>query len=574
MEEFGDLMPLIIGLLLTVGVGYGLYQFVVRYYRLASKEMAFVRTGLFGEKVVMNGGTFVFPHLQTQVNVNMKTLRLEVRREAEQALITRDRMRIDVIAEFYVRVKNDEISVATAARTLGLKTLNQNNELSDLVEGKFVDALRAVAAEMGMKELHEKRSDFIQKVQLSVSEDLTKNGLELETVSLTGLDQTHIDYFNPENAFDAEGLVRLTEITEARKKERNDIERNTELAMKAKDLETEQNSLKLDREQEYARLAQEREIAVRRAEQKAAIELYEIEKQMEIDLKRIEAEREIHNESIRTQQAVTLTEQERVIAIAEKSRAESAAKAQADKARAAAVLEEEAVHKVRETERAERAKAVQLIVAQEEAQKAAIAVKVSAAAEKQAAIDRAEAAKIAALGEAEAKLALAKAQEEQYRVDAEGTEALNKAANLLSEEQIEMQVRLNTLKHLPDIIRESVKPMENIDEIKILQVNGMGGFANGGTGQQDNPNVSLSDQMVNSALRYRSQAPLVDGLLKEIGLTGGDINGMTQNLQRLMKNDDDNVIEQMTHSSTKETENPQIEHIDDGDDKATNVSAN
>ncbi len=177
MELLTGLLPLILGVVIAAGVCYGIYKFVVSYYRLASKEMAFVRTGLFGEKVVINGGTFVFPHLQTKVNVNMNTLRLEVRREAEQALITRDRMRADVIAEFYVRVKNDEASVATAARTLGEKTMNHNNELSDLVEGKFVDALRAVAAEMAMKELHEKRSDFIQKVQLSVSEDLTKNGL-------------------------------------------------------------------------------------------------------------------------------------------------------------------------------------------------------------------------------------------------------------------------------------------------------------------------------------------------------------------------------------------------------------
>ena len=32
--------------------------------------------------------------------------------------------------------------------------------------------------------------------------------------------------------------------------------------------------------------------------------------------------------------------------------------------------------------------------------------------------------------------------------------------------------------------------------------------------------------MVNSALRYRGQAPLVDSLLSEIGLKGGDINGL------------------------------------------------
>jgi uncharacterized membrane protein YqiK len=97
--------------------------------------------------------------------------------------------------EFYVRVKPLAESIAVAAQTLGQKTMSPN-ELKNLVEGKFVDSLRAVAAEMAMEELHEKRVDFVQKVQQVVSEDLHKNGLELETVSLTGLDQTGFKYFN------------------------------------------------------------------------------------------------------------------------------------------------------------------------------------------------------------------------------------------------------------------------------------------------------------------------------------------------------------------------------------------
>ena len=58
--------------------------------------------------------------------------------------------------------------------------------LKELVEGKFVDALRSVAAGMTMHELHEKRADFVQKVQQVSSADLAMNGLELESVSLTG----------------------------------------------------------------------------------------------------------------------------------------------------------------------------------------------------------------------------------------------------------------------------------------------------------------------------------------------------------------------------------------------------
>lgn len=539
---------------------------LTRLYQRATKQRSFVRTGFGGEKVIMNGGALVLPILHDTTWVGMETHRLEVRREAAQALITNDRMRVDVIAEFYVRVKPTIESIAIAAQTLGEKT-SQPDSLKELVEGKFVDALRAVAAEMTMDQLHEKRVDFVQKVQQVVSEDLYKNGLELETVSLTGLDQTSIDFFNPENAFDAEGLTRLTETTESRKKKRNDIEQDTDLAIRTKNLEAERQRLQLQREEEYAKLEQAREIAIRRAEQEANIAEQEAAKkreaeeakiaaEREVDLKRIMAERDIKNEDIRKAQvieqaeverrkAIELAEQERAIAVAEKSRAESEAKAQADKARAAAVREEESVITVRETERAERAKAVELIAAQEAAQKEAIAITFAAEAEKQAAQDRAEAVRIVAeaeaeqvrlqaKGEADAKILLAQAQEQQYKVDAEGSRAVNEAANVLSVEQIEMQIRLALLRHLPDIIRESVRPMENIDDIKILQVNGLGGFGGNGSGSLNAENApqsgNLADQMVNSALRYRSQAPLVDSLLREIGLQGGDINGLTQNL--------------------------------------------
>ena len=190
---------------------------IARLYRRSSKEISFVRTGFGGEKVILGGGAIVLPVLHEIIPVNMNTLRLEVRRADDQALITRDRMRVDVMAEFYVRVKPMAESIAVAAQTLGQKTMSPN-ELKNLVEGKFVDSLRAVAAEMAMEELHEKRVDFVQKVQQVVSEDLHKNGLELETVSLTGLDQTGFKYFNPQNAFDAEGLTKLTETIEDRRR--------------------------------------------------------------------------------------------------------------------------------------------------------------------------------------------------------------------------------------------------------------------------------------------------------------------------------------------------------------------
>ncbi|MFW1645050.1 flotillin family protein [Acinetobacter guillouiae] len=553
------LAGIILVALIVIGV------IIARLYKRSSKEVSFVRTGFGGEKVILNGGAIVLPVLHEVIPVNMNTLRLEVKRATDQALITRDRMRVDVMAEFYVRVKPTAESIATAAQTLGKKTMSPQ-ELKDLVEGKFVDSLRAVAAEMAMEELHEKRVDFVQKVQQVVSEDLFKNGLELETVSLTGLDQTSFEYFNPQNAFDAEGLTKLTETIEDRRKKRNDIEQDNDLAIKAKNLETEQARLQILREEEYAKLQQEREIAIRKAEQSAEIATQEAAKkreaeeaqiaaEREVELKRIASARDVENENIQKAQliqkaqveqkkTIELAEQDRAIAIAEKSRAESEAKALADQARAQAVKAEEEVTTVRETQRAERLKAVELVAAKQVAETDAIAITVAAEAAKQAAADDAEAVRIAAQadaekirlkakGEADAKMLLAAAQEKQYQVDAEGTRAVNEANNVLSTEQVEMQIRLALLKYLPEIIRESVKPMENIDDIKILQVNGLGAMTGSNTtGESGEQNqIALSDQVVNSALRYRSQAPLIDSLMNELGIKGGDINGLTQSLK-------------------------------------------
>src|SRR6266704_4784587 len=143
-------------------------------YLRSSKERAFVRTGMGGQKVVLNGGAFVLPIVHDVIPVNMNTLRLEVSRGRDKALITKDRMRVDVVSEFYVRVQAGHHAIAAAAQTLGQRTLEPET-LKELVEGKFVDALRTVAAEMTMEELHERRGHYVKRVREAVAEDLTKN---------------------------------------------------------------------------------------------------------------------------------------------------------------------------------------------------------------------------------------------------------------------------------------------------------------------------------------------------------------------------------------------------------------
>ncbi|MEW5722752.1 MAG: SPFH domain-containing protein, partial [Thermodesulfobacteriota bacterium] len=249
-----------------------------RRYQRASQETAFVRTGYGGMKVVMHGGALVFPTLHEVIQVNMNTLRLDVGRATNQALITKDRMRIDVQAEFYVRVKPTRDEVALAAQTLGRRTMNPD-ALKNLVEGQFVNSLRAVAAEMNMDELHQNRAEFVRKVQGLLAEPLAASGLELTSVSISELDQTDKKYFNPQNAFDAQGLALLTEMIQARSKQRNAIERETEVAIKKKDLEAEKQKLQLSKEEEFARLEQQREIQVHRAELQSFIVTEQVEKE-------------------------------------------------------------------------------------------------------------------------------------------------------------------------------------------------------------------------------------------------------------------------------------------------------
>ena len=575
MDGFSSLIQ--IGILAGVGLAALLILGLIfaRLYKRAAKETSFVRTGFGGEKVVMNGGALVLPVLHETISVNMNTLRLAVQRSNEQALITKDRMRVDVLAEFYVRVQPSAEAIASAAQTLGLRTMNPL-ELKELVEGKFVDALRSVAAELTMTELHEQRTHFVQKVQQVSSEDLLKNGLELETVSLTGLDQTAMEHFNPSNAFDAEGLTRLTEEIELRKKLRNDIEQDTQVQIRTKNLEAQRKTLEITRDEEYAQLEQEREIANRRAEQGADVARQEAERsreaegakitaQQQIEQARIEADRLVAQQRIAMEQevaereitkaravetqniekakAIELSEQDRDIAVAEKSRAQSEAKAEADKALALAVQAEEQVKTMRDREAADRQKIIELIEAAKEAEREAIGIRVAAEAEKTAAPARpepnrepppgpADQTRIEAEAEAEAVRAAAEAARVRYEVDAAGQNALNAAANLLSPEQIAMQIRMKLIDNLDRIIAESVKPMDNIDSIKIVQVEGLNGAGGmgGGAGTQGGDS-NLSDQVVSSALRYRAQAPLVDQLLSEVGLTGSGLNGLTAALR-------------------------------------------
>jgi uncharacterized membrane protein YqiK len=697
-ETFGAVILWLIVAVIVIVVAVYLLRWL---YRRSTKQVAFVRTGFGGEKVVVSGGAFVIPVLHEITPVGMNVMRVEVARRDAQALITRNRMRVDTVAEFFVKVGSDKASVARAAQTLGRRTLEPEG-LRDLLEGRFAAAMRSAAAQMTLEELHEQRHAFAQRVRQAASEGLEVNGLELESVALVDLDQTDLEFFDASNAFDAEGLTQLTEMIETRRRMRNEIEQRTQIEIRAQNLDAQRKALEIERETEYARLAQEhdverrrtaqrvelakdraerdreaeqaqiaareevekarlaqeralsearirnqeeveaREIARRRlvdeaeirarehtereqialelAIEKARIEREREQQELEVDRRRklelaeigrqiviaaksaelaeaesarkraeiaanrevettrlaqeraldqarLERERQLDALSIAKRQAfeeaeiesaeeverariaserglaeariardgdlkrieverdkaVELAELQSAIEIAQKTGERSVALALAEEMRARAIAAEEESLTIRERAIASRGKDIALIAAARDNEREALRLTSKADAERAAAASFAEAQRIAAQAEAEAERIRAEGASARFEVEAQGARQINEAENMLTEAARASRLRAKLLDKIEGIVRESVRPMEKIEGIKILHIDG----ANGGGGG----NRNVTDEVIDSALRYRVQAPMIDQLMKEIGIEGGSLGRMTEVLR-------------------------------------------
>ena len=627
MTRGADIIAAIILLALAIAIIVYLLHWL---YRRSSKEVSFVRTGMLGEKVVISGGAFVLPIIHNITQVGMRTLSLTIKRDGDKSLITKDRMRAELVTEFFTKVPPDERAVSTAAQTLGNRTLDPEH-LREVVQGRFADALGEVAAKMTLDEIQENRGQFVKEVTKIADESIGHTGLALETVSIISLDQTPIEQFNPANTFDSQGLTQLTEQIESRKKKRNDITQDTKISIENKNLETvqkeleikkneefskyqqekeiaiqkanertetvkqraekereaeeaeirsqeqievakisqnqvievekkltetrlieeiekrrkEQNELEknaafeirqkdldtevkilnLDKESEYARLEKQRQVDMKRAQEKATIIKEQSERQKDseeaqiiseqeiknakiaqqrnIDSHRIESEREVRLLDIEKAKRLSIEEHQKNLEIINKSKQVLKSKAEEESTRARAIEAEEKANSARYVEKAQGIKKVDVITAASKAEQ-----------------DKHEtmAAKL------------------RYEIDAAGKEALNAAENLRSDASRRSALRLKLAEKIEAIIRESVKPMANIGDIKIVDVNGLPGFsgtsgsgsssegvtAGGGSGRSGN----LADNVVSSALRYRAHQPFLDSLLKEIGMNPGEISNI------------------------------------------------
>ncbi|MEK9570492.1 MAG: SPFH domain-containing protein, partial [Paracoccaceae bacterium] len=266
-------MSVVSWLVLTVLVLAVVVVLAAWWYKRATNEVSILRTGIGGRRVVIDGGVIAIPYFHEISTVNMQTLRLDVARRGEESLITQDRLRVDVGAEFYVSVVPEAEAITRAAQTLGKRTF-MREELRALIEGMLVDALRSVAAKLTMDELHENRAKFVAEVREGLSETLIRYGLQLDSVSLTGLDQTAFSALDENNAFNAVGMRKLAEVIAKSKKERAEIDADSEVSVRRASMEASRQRLEIDLEERKAEIAQQQEI-----ETLAAIQLAEIARQ-------------------------------------------------------------------------------------------------------------------------------------------------------------------------------------------------------------------------------------------------------------------------------------------------------
>jgi flotillin len=503
----------VIALVIAIAV-----MFLNRFYRKSTRDIALVRTGFGGQRILISGGCLALPFLHKVDEINMRTLRIEVRRTAEKSVITEDRMRVDVELEFYVRVMPSQEGIATAAQALGAKSFTPDG-IRNLLEGRFVDAVQAVAARNTMDGLHEGRAEFVRDVSELLRENLKQNGILLDSISLTRLDQSAFSAFDENNAFNAVGLRKLAEIIAVNRKKRAEIEADAEVSVRQTQLEATKRRLLLSQQEEEAQINQHLEIekiraasdaeaAKAREEAMIASEDARIQRERQTKAMEVAKQSELRRLELDSQLGVEMKKVDSAIQLAAKHVEEAKSRAQAEIARTEVVLAEEHVQTERERAVADRSHEIALKRVNE--QGAVEQAKAETDADVLLRRIRAESEGVRTKAEAERLRLLAQSEGERAVIDAE---------NSRSEALIRMKLEQYRLDRLPEIVSQMMKPAEKIDSIRIHQVTGFGGGTPGaGAGNGDASQKTPINQVMDSILGMALQLPALRSIGDSIGL--------------------------------------------------------
>lgn len=489
-----------------------------RFYAKASRETALVRTGLGGQRVVLDGGCLALPILHQVQRVNMAALSFRARRAGPEALLTGDRLRADVEMAFELRVIPGREGVATAAQALGARIARGGEAVEELFAAPIVAAMQNAAAGRTMDQIHLDRAGFAAEVAAEVGAHAEKLGLMLIGTALVSVDQADFARLNENNAFNAEGMRKLAELVAAQRKERVRIEVEADLVVRETQLAQTQRRLDIARAEREAEIAQREHLRRLEAEAESASRIRAAAAERAAEEARIAKEQEIKSAQVASDEALRRREMAAIQGLEEaklaqeaalaRKRAETAeARAAEEAARAQVLLAAESVQAQKERAATEREREIALMRQKRDA------ALMAARAEAETADQRTR-----ARAEAEAIAARAQAERDRMLAEAEGRAALIAAENGLDPAVIAMRLEERRLDRLPEVMAQMMKPVEKIDSIRINHIGGpgLGGAAGGGGagGGADGAFGTAMEQILGMAVRL----PAMRAMGAEIGL--------------------------------------------------------
>ncbi|MGN7919544.1 MULTISPECIES: flotillin family protein [Lysobacter] len=258
-------------------------------------------------------GALVYPVIYKKEFMKISLITLEVDRRAKDGLICKDNMRADITVAFYLRVNETQQDVLKVAKSIGVDRASDRTAVNELFNAKFSEALKTVGKQIDFVKLFENRQEFRDRIVEVIGNDL--NGYVLEDVAIDYLEQTPKSSLDPTNILDAEGIRKITELTAAQNVITNELERNEQLAITKKNVETREAMLALERQQADAEARQKREIQTIQAREQAETAKVQEEERLKSEQARISVQEQLDIREQNRQREVEVAQQNRQRAV-------------------------------------------------------------------------------------------------------------------------------------------------------------------------------------------------------------------------------------------------------------------
>ncbi|SDA63522.1 Uncharacterized membrane protein YqiK, contains Band7/PHB/SPFH domain [Pseudomonas sp. NFPP33] len=308
-----NVIPFIVGAGLVVLFIIALIALFKAFYIKVPQGTALIVNDMSSTPKVHFTGSLVYPVIHLKEFMKISLITLEVDRRAKDGLICRDNMRADITVAFYLRVNETQEDVLKVAKAIGVERASDRAAVNELFNAKFSEALKTVGKQFDFVQLFENRQEFRDRIVEVIGNDL--NGYVLEDVAIDYLEQTAKHSLDPSNILDAEGIRKITELTAAQNVITNELERNEELAIKKKNVETREATLSLERQQADAEARQKREIETIRAREEAETLKVREEERLKAEQARIQTQQELDIRAENHQREVEVAQQNRQRAV-------------------------------------------------------------------------------------------------------------------------------------------------------------------------------------------------------------------------------------------------------------------